>query len=412
MGVDVCRRHWIPITVAVMVLTVPTMAQHAPDDLTQRLRMQRQTLVQLQSDLEEATIEATQIRRRERSAAKRAVHAANRVSMIEHAIVILTGTASELSADIRIVTAHRDSLTHRIQLRRNIMERRVRLLYMRGRRQPYQRALLASSLLHWFAARHYMTTLNRRDRIDVDHLARDHAKLAKTLVLYEEQKETLDTLVTRRKNHRRKLVAVRGESRKHLRKIRRSRKLADRATVELAAQRENSRKRIERHLTDLTKAGARMSGGPELGGASSASATDFSGYRGRLPWPVRGRVLTRFGRSRDRTSKTWTRNRGIDIGTPAGTDVLAVAGGRVVMVSWMRGYGTFLIISHSGNYYTLYAHLRNVRIRRNDQVRQGQVIGVSGKNAIGKPRLHFQLLAGKRALNPLDWLTPQAGGAS
>ena len=405
------RSTFIYAVLALCVVATASVAQHPTDDLSRRLRVQQETLRQLQSDLSQASTEAKQIRRKENTAARRVLSARNRLGMTEHAIATLSHSIKSLNADIRRTTVYKDSLSAGITERRTIMERRVRLLYTRGRRQPYQRALLASSLLHWFAARQYMTTLNRRDKIDVDHLSDDRERQTGTLALYQRQKETMDTLLIRRQHHRKGLLTTRANAGNHLRKVRRSRKLAERATAELAVQQDESRGRIERYLTELTLAGSHAISRPDLGTASSMTG-DFKEYRGRLPWPVRGEVLTRFGRRRDRVTRTWTRSRGIDIRTPKGSHVAAVAGGEVVMVSWMRGYGTFVILSHGGSYYTLYAHLREVKVRKTDQVRQGQAVGKSGDDALGEPRVHFQLLTGKTAIDPLKWLIPQSDGPS
>jgi len=81
------------------------------------------------------------------------------------------------------------------------------------------------------------------------------------------------------------------------------------------------------------------------------------------------------------------------------------------MVDWFRGYGSFVIVSHGQNYYTLYAHLDEIHVQKNEHVQQGQVIGLSGDSGtLGEEKLHFELLGGPQALNPLDWLQPRRTG--
>ena len=125
---------------------------------------------------------------------------------------------------------------------------------------------------------------------------------------------------------------------------------------------------------------------------------------GRLPWPVSGAVLHRFGRTRDAVTRTWTRNRGIDVAAARGTSVQAAANGQVAMVDWAPGYGTFVIIAHGGDYYTLYANLESVAVQREQHVNQGDVVGATGASGMGEERLHFELLAGSEAVDPLEWL--------
>ena len=320
---------------------------------------------------------------------------------------------SLLAHDIAEAQARACTLRAEIAGRQKIMERRVRVLYMQGRRHPYQRALLASSLTHWLAARQYLATLNRRDLIDVQHLRADRARVDSLMVLQQMQRETVDSLIVRKREERRQLVEAEREARRLLGRVRGNRHLMERAAAELEGQRRASEARIAEYLAAQPRAGAQAGRNPLVGDVSTLAPVDFGEEKGRLPWPVEGRVVSTFGRRRDEVTRTWTRNRGIDISAPKGTEVLAVASGEVVMMDWFRGYGSFLIVSHGQGYYTLYAHLDLVTVRRGDQVRQGQVIGVSGNGgALGGAKVHFELLAGHDALNPLEWLLPRAQGSS
>jgi septal ring factor EnvC (AmiA/AmiB activator) len=138
---------------------------------------------------------------------------------------------------------------------------------------------------------------------------------------------------------------------------------------------------------------------------TSAGSGRFERLRGRLPWPVQGRVISAFGEDKHPLFGTRIENSGIEIETPAGAGIAAVAEGTVIYLSRLRGYGNLLILDHGDDYYTLYARLSEICVRPGAEVRRLQRIGVMGEGEAGSsPRLHFEIRKGKQPLDPLEWL--------
>lgn len=123
-----------------------------------------------------------------------------------------------------------------------------------------------------------------------------------------------------------------------------------------------------------------------------------------LIWPVHGRIIGSFGVKKDARGLEVT-NPGIDIKASYGTRVKAAATGKVIYVSWLRGYGQFIIIDHGQSFYTLYANLSSASVDVGDDVIAGQAIAEVGESGtLEGPRLHFELRHKKKQLNPVDWL--------
>jgi len=178
-----------------------------------------------------------------------------------------------------------------------------------------------------------------------------------------------------------------------LARLRRDRKARQKVIEERRAAIREAQARIEAYIL------AQKAQGP--GG-------DFVRRKGRLPWPVEGPVVERFGRHRDPRLGTWTFNRGIGIQVPEGTVVRAVADGEVVLEEWLRGYGQVVLMAHGGEYFTLYGGLREVYVREGQRVREGETIGTSGRaDALSPPMLHFEILDATEVLDPLKWLKPR-----
>jgi len=126
----------------------------------------------------------------------------------------------------------------------------------------------------------------------------------------------------------------------------------------------------------------------------------FARLHGQLPWPVRGRLAKRFGSKRTGGSH-WD---GVLIAAREGTEIHAVARGRVVYADWLRGYGLLAIIDHGKGYMTLYAFTQSLFKEMGEWVEAGDVIAAVGKSG-GRSRaaLYFGIRKKGRPVNPVKW---------
>lgn len=132
---------------------------------------------------------------------------------------------------------------------------------------------------------------------------------------------------------------------------------------------------------------------------------NFAGLKGALPWPVSGRVISSFGTHKDPVTKVSSFQPGIDIDASVGEAVRAVAAGVVAYSGFLRGYGKFLILSHGGGYYTLYARLEDVYVDAGSPVAAGDALGtVSAEASALGSGFHFEVRQGKTQEDPEQWL--------
>ncbi|MTI15016.1 murein hydrolase activator EnvC family protein [Sansalvadorimonas verongulae] len=128
----------------------------------------------------------------------------------------------------------------------------------------------------------------------------------------------------------------------------------------------------------------------------------FSKVRGKMPWPVHGKLLHRFGDRRDNTKLTWP---GIYIRASAGTPVKAPHHGRVVFADWMKSFGQLMIIDHGNGYMTLYAHTQDMLKTEGDWVLPGETIALVGDSGgQTQPGLYFEIRYKGKPSNPARWL--------
>lgn len=133
---------------------------------------------------------------------------------------------------------------------------------------------------------------------------------------------------------------------------------------------------------------------------------DFAGllpYKGRLLWPVKGKLRTGFGTSRHGELGTLIESHGFDIEVEPGSPVTAVADGKVIFAKSLRGYGRLMIVDHGQKYYTLYAHVAKFLKQIGDVLAAGEVIASSGFE--GRDAVYFEVRQGGKPLDPAEWLS-------
>lgn len=122
-------------------------------------------------------------------------------------------------------------------------------------------------------------------------------------------------------------------------------------------------------------------------------------------YPIRGRLTSPFGWRNDPISGVRRFHAAIDLAAPLGVPVKAAMDGRVSAAGVNATYGKFIILSHSGGYQTMYAHLSLVSVKQGDSLEQGAKIGEVGNTGYSTgPHLHFAVYKNGKAVNPLDFL--------
>jgi murein hydrolase activator len=139
------------------------------------------------------------------------------------------------------------------------------------------------------------------------------------------------------------------------------------------------------------------------GFASPAPGLPITPFRGSLPWPVSGRVLSPFGKGAGRPEAALVRN-GIEIAVAEAEPVRAVHGGTVAYAAPFSGFGALVIVDHGAQALTLYGHLTDATVTQGAAVERGAVVGHSGRSPAGQPAVYFELRIDGRSVDPVQWL--------
>lgn len=227
----------------------------------------------------------------------------------------------------------------------------------------------------------------------------------------EDEKENLAKMKT-------EAEAVKAERVKELNSLRQDEAKADNVVKQLRKNRNtyqkqlNSKKKevqaLNREIERIISAA--MGGGKSSGKSTSKKtvvdqklAAEFVKNKGKLPWPVEGVIVGRFGSHKHPVYNiVMPQNNGFDLAVAKGENAKAVFDGIVRQVMVLPGYNQCVMIDH-GDYFTLYCKLKNVTVKADDKVKTGDVLGTVD-TINGQTQLHFEIWKGKTAQNPETWL--------
>lgn len=128
-----------------------------------------------------------------------------------------------------------------------------------------------------------------------------------------------------------------------------------------------------------------------------------------LPWPVVGKVLSKFGKEYRADLNTWIFRDGIKIAASAGQSVRVVSSGSVIYAGPFRSYGNVVIVDHNKGFFSIYGFLKEIQVNVGDKLPVQGIIGTAGQDTqsssgTGRNAVYFEIRQGTTAVDPQDWL--------
>jgi septal ring factor EnvC (AmiA/AmiB activator) len=309
---------------------------------------------------------------------------------------------SEKENAIQITEGRLADAVQSLAKQRELVARRMVAMYKKGSMAEWEALASMKSINQALVWIKYQKMILKNDRRNLNSLAeketavhRQKTELQNDLaekqkLLEEVRSETV--LLEDNKRERKKLLAVVRKEKEPLMERLEQKRIAYQEIESWIAREEEKRKaeEIERRKKPLTER-TRAPLPPEK-------------FNDQIGWPVRGRIVTPYGRQMDKQLRIWTDNFGIEIETGENNSVCAAADGQVLKVDWQRGMGNLVLLDHGG-VYTVYAHLEEVFVNLGEMVRAGKPIGKVGDHTgFYGSTLHFEVWKGKTPFDPEEWL--------
>ena len=303
----------------------------------------------------------------------------------------------QLRADQAAVERHRDELRAEqargeaaLQSERAALAAQVRAAYMIGRQEQLKLLLNQSDPAMLGRTLAYYGYFAQQRSRQIDAIGSQAVRLELEAAQIAEQSTELEKLAVQADREMMSVQRARGERSETLAALS---KQVSSGNEELAKL-----KREEQAVESLVAELARV-----LQDFPVDQSLSFDRLRGKLPWPVAGRLTARYQQAHE-ASSPGVRWNGVMIETSRGAKVRAPCAGRVIYADWLQGLGLLLIIAHSHGYMTLYGHAEVLYKAVGDQVSPGDVIAALSDAQGAAPQLYFEIREGRRTVDPAAWL--------
>lgn len=291
-----------------------------------------------------------------------------------------------------------------LKTRQNVLNRRVRAIYMHGQLN-YLEVILGANSFSDFANR--VELLKRVIRSDYNlilEIQKQKAAIEAKKAQLEEDKRQLDALAAEAEKTQQEIAAKKAEQQKVLDAAKQNKAAAAQMEQDLNSQLASVKNLIQQRLaaSEAARQAAQQASEDEGGGGSDDNYVQGTGAMG---WPCSGPITSPFGYRTHPIFGTTIFHAGIDIGVDYGTPIHAADSGVVVYAGWISGYGNAVIIDHGGGISTLYGHNQSLAVSEGQSVSKGAVVAYAGStgNSTG-PHCHFEVDVNGSPVNPLGYL--------
>lgn len=306
-------------------------------------------------------------------------------------VAALTAEIEEKQQGLRQTQALMDMLTRRHAILEDHLKGRLRACYKWYRRGLLPILLSAPSYGSFVRREKYISDILRSDFqlfAEAQHSLKECAKKQQELTAQQQSLSAAKDDLTQK---REQLMQARQEKTQILAKIRQEKSLQMQVLEEL-----------ERNARELQTVVDRLPQQTELPAPPRMS---FSMLKGKLPPPVTGKLISRFGKKEHPELHTSTFQKGIEISCPYGSEIRAVHDGTVVFADWIKGYGFVMIIDHGESYYSLLGHASKLLKKAGDQVKAGEPVALVGDSySLQGACLYFEIRHHGKPQDPLLWL--------
>ncbi|MCF0215649.1 MAG: peptidoglycan DD-metalloendopeptidase family protein [Fibrobacteraceae bacterium] len=390
----------------------------APKKTSVQLSEQKTALKKLESDLAKKRKELALLETEEKGVL-------NTISLLDQNLNQTRTYINELSKSEKMtqvavaqLSAEIDSLDSKIQLRKESMKKRIRTLYVKGRSSEAQ-------VLY-----NLLTQKGNPERqvYWVHHVLYQDKEMVETLLALQKERNgkkkeemnhlaELSSLRSRKASEEKGLVSQMNSQEKVLSNLKQDKEMQRRALKEfeqnqktmlsLIKKLEEKRKKEEaeakKKKAKESKKGLKKTDDKKM--ATKPKTSIASSVKGPKCMPLEGEIISRYGLQEHPVLHIATRNLGVEIRGKRGKAIRAAAPGTVVMVSEIDGRGPSVILEHEGGTYSVYGHMRTIRVQEGKKVRNCEEIGEVGDIAsLNGIKLYFQVSEGTQTVDPLEWL--------
>jgi murein hydrolase activator len=422
------HRPWPALYASVFcagVLLLPLFGTAAETPITAKTTESKNQLKTIQQDIAEKEKSVQQQKQQRSSLLDQLKQQENTIAQASRSLHDTQGTLAALDKEISSLSASIARLQKQQSQQQNILSKQLDAAFKQGQHSGLQLILSGEESQRSERILAYFSYLNEARQKSIEELKQTHTHLSAEKKTLEQKQNQQKMLLQEQTIQQQKLEQARTARKKTLTSLEASLEKNQQGLAELKlnesrlrdqiakAERE-AKARAEREAKEAARVReqvktkeqqARKTGTRYKPSESERSLMARTGGLGRpdgqAVWPIRGNITHRFGE----VLQGELRWKGMVISAPEGSEVKAIADGRVLLADWLQGYGLVVVIEHGKGDMSLYGYNQSALVNVGAQVKAGQPIALVGTSGgQGEPSLYFEIRRQGQAVNPQPWL--------
>ena len=377
-------------------------AQSSQRDYNEELRYQNDAINKMKKEIEELSSKLRKANINETTTSKRITNLDEEIALVNKLIQSLKKEETSNRNKVNILKDRIKTKEDELELLRSRYEQRIINTYQKGRVSDLEKVLSSTSWRQAVYRTQYLkiiSSIEQKMTKDIENI----------LLAINKDKLKLESLlrqsISLKRDKQKQMTSLRKmriKREKELNRIRQDKS----ALANYMQEKSAGVKQLESIIKKVLEDKARSEREERIRQQQQALKTkEFNLLKGQLPWPTEGRVISKFGKQWNSRLKTTTDNPGIDIKGQPGSPIRSTMSGVVTTITYIRGYGTTVIIDHGGGFYTVYSHVTNIQTQVDSEVRSGDVIAYMGDSgSVNGSKLHFEVWGKGQKLDPEKWL--------
>ncbi len=377
-------------------------SQSSKRDYSEELRYQNDAINKMKKEIEELSSKLRKANINETTTSKRITNLDEELALVNKLIQSLKKEENSNRTKVNNLKGRIKTKEDELELLRKRYEQRIRNTYLKGRISDLEKVLSSTSWRQAVYRTQYLKIISSIEQ-------KMTKEIEGILLVINKDKLKLESLL-------RKSIALKRDKQKQMTSLRKMRIRREKelnrirqdksALANYMQEKSVGVKQLESIIKKVLEDKARSEREERIRQQQQALKTkEFNLLKGQLPWPTEGRVILKFGKQWNARLKTTTDNPGIDIKGQPGSPIRSTMSGVVTTITYIRGYGTTVIIDHGGGFYTVYSHVTNIQTQVDSEVRSGDVIAYMGDSgSVNGSKLHFEVWGKGQKLDPEKWL--------
>ena len=377
-------------------------SQSSQRDYSEELRYQNDAINKMKKEIEELSSKLRKANINETTTSKRITNLDEELALVNKLIQSLKKEENSNRTKVNNLKGRIKTKEDELELLRERYEQRIRNTYLKGKVSDLEKVLSSTSWRQAVYRTQYLKIISSIEQTMTKEIEGILLTINKDKLKLESLLRQSISLKRDKQKQMASLRKMRIRREKELNRIRQDKS----ALANYMQEKSAGVKQLESIIKKVLEDKARSEREERIRQQQQALKTkEFNLLKGQLPWPTEGRVILKFGKQWNPLLKTTTDNPGIDIKGQPGSPIRSTMSGVVTTITYIRGYGTTVIIDHGGGFYTVYSHVTNIQTQVDSEVRSGDVIAYMGDSgSVNGSKLHFEVWGKGQKLDPEKWL--------